>query len=130
MNQHEHTLNLLRNHRHLTPAQQLEVIELSATQHQKRAKSTRRILGVGALCAITYFGAIVAPTLALGGLVLGVAGALFWIWGRSADETRSITSPVEDANTIREIDERLANLEAILNYEEKIAARHRDSAAE
>ena len=130
MNQHQQTLNLLRNYRHLTPAQQLEVIEHAAARQQQRAQSTRRILGIGALCTVTYVLAIVNPALALGAIAVGITGALLWTWGRGADGATSLASPVQETNTIREMGERLANLEAILNYEEKVAARHRDSSVE
>ncbi len=130
MNQHEHTLNLLRNHLHLTPAQQLEVIERSAARQRQRAKSTWRILGIGALCAITYFLALVNPISALVAMGVGVAGALFWAWNSGSEGEIRGAASVSETKTIREMDERLANLEAILNYEEKIVARHRDSPAD
>lgn len=130
MNHHEHTLNLLRNHLHLTPAQQLEVIERSAARQRQRAKSMWRILGIGALCAVTYCLTIVNPILALGAIAVGVAGALFWAWNSGSEGEIQVASSVSETKTMQAMDERLANLEAILNYEEKIAARHRDSPAE
>lgn len=127
MNQHERTLNLLRNHLDLTPTQQLEVIKHSAARQRERARTARRISGVGALCAATYIVTIISPGLALGAVILGVAGAAFWTWNGGFDSTGQFNSSSAETRTIQEIDERLANVEAILSYEEKVAVRRNES---
>ena len=135
MNKHEYALNLLRSQINLTPAQQLEAIELSVALQRKRTKATLRTLGVGALCLGTFALAVSAPEYALAAIVMGVVSSLAWIWGNGSDEVNPVARPAlrtepetrADAAMLREIDERLANLEAILSYEEKIAARRHDA---
>ena len=135
MNKHEYALNLLRSQINLTPAQQLEAIELSVALQRKRSKATLRTLGVGALCLGTFVLARSAPDYALVAIGVGVASALTWIWSNGFDEASSSpklartteTNARADAVALREMDERLANLEAILSYEEKIAARRHET---
>ena len=142
MNRHEHALHLLRSQvdLELTPAQQLKALELSAASRRRRARAIWKTLGLSALCLATFIATIVAndagrAELVLEAIAVGVISSLFWIWNGGSDDiaklpakTAPAREPNADAATLRAIDERLANLEAILNYEELIAARRNEAA--
>ncbi len=113
----------------LTPSQRLALIERSQALTRRRRKATAKVFGIaflmfasGILFAAHY------GELVVGALVLGVIVATAAIWGGFSDPSRVLEAPSKpeiDPHSLKDLDQRLANLETILGYEEKIAARNR-----
>lgn len=114
----------------LTPAQRLAAFEGAEAKKRHRRRATAKIFGIAVMifisCVLFSCG---YAAFVLGALVLGVVAATAAVWGvfdNFAQTSKAPSSSLSERemNAIEDISNRLANLETILSYEEKIAARN------
>ena len=126
----DHLFGSRQNDFALTPTQRLAAFEGAEAKKRHRRKATAKIFGIALLICVSGilfmagFGAFV-----LGAVVLGVimtTAAVWGVFGNSAQTSEASSSSLSarEISAIKDIDNRLANLETIISYEEKIAARN------
>lgn len=141
----ERAFNSGQNHIALTPSQRLAAIERSQALRRGRIKATTKVFGVAFL---VFASCVLVESrqgeFVLGAALFGIIVSTVAIWSGAFDNSsrslESFSKAEVDPRFLKDLDQRLthletldqrlANLETIASYEEKVAARQRESAGD
>jgi len=126
----DHLFGPRQNDFALTPAQRLAAFEAAEEKKRHRRRATAKIFGMALLigiCGILFNAGLGAFVLVA--TLFGVVVATAAVWGFFGNFTHALEAPssplsAREMSAIKDIDNRLANLETIIGYEEKVAARN------